>query len=196
VLDGNVLTPEILKAGEPETPIAIIDNDKDDKNDEVIAPPVTQKNTAGESKPFPWWIFLLLPLLGLLFLLRKQKKSPGEKTIKPVKVKEPKAAPVPAPPPPPAAASEPVKPTAAPAAPIASESVEPIVTSSFTVNLEEEIRFRAYELFLRRNGQSENHYEDWCRAVIEISAKYEADGYQVYHENENWWARKFTHLKS
>ena len=195
MLDGTVITPQILKAAEPETPIAIIDNDKDDKNDEVVAPPVAQEKTAGESKPFPWWIFLLLPLLGLLYLLLKKKKSPGGKTAKPVKAEKPTPAPVPAPAPAPIVASEPIKPIAVPAV-VANESVKPIATSTFTVNLEEEIRFRAYELYLRRNGQSENHYEDWCRAVSEISAKYEADGYQVYRENENWWARKVTHLKS
>ncbi|MCL1930980.1 MAG: OmpA family protein [Treponema sp.] len=168
ILDGNVLTPETLKAAEPEIEIVSIDNDED------VETPIKQESAIGESKPFPWWILLLLPLLALIFLLLKKKKSAGGKTAAPQKAEEPKPAPVPAP----AAASKPVK---------------PIITSTFTVNLEEEIRFRAYELYLRRNGYSEDHYEDWCRAVLEISAKYEADGFQVYHENENWWARKFTY---
>ena len=180
MLDGKVITPQTLKDAEPEIPIAIIVNDKDDED---VTAPVAQKSTAGESKPFPWWIFLLLPLLGLIFLLLKKKKGSGNKTTAPVKAEEPTAAPV--------EVSEPVKPIAAPAA-AASESVTPIVTSTFTVNLEDEIRFRAYELHLRRYGHSENAYEDWCRAVFEISAKYEADGFQVYRENENWWARKYT----
>ena len=182
VLDGAVITPQIMKDAEPEIEIAssidVI---------EIEEAPIRQESAADEPKPFPWWIFLLLPLLALLFLLRKKKKSPGEKTTKPVKVKEPKPAPVPAP----IAASKPVEPIAVPA----NKSVKPTVTSTFTVNLEEEIRFRAYELYLRRNGQSEDHYEDWCRAVIEISAKYEADGFQVYRENENWWARKSVSRK-
>jgi len=187
VLDDKVLTPETMKAAEPEIPIASIDNDED------AAAPVTQESTIVESKPFPWWIFLLLPLLGLLFLLLKKKKSSGVKTTKPAKAEKPKPAPTPA------AASESAKPkpapvpTPAPAPAAASEPVKPIVTSTFTVNLEEEIRFRAYELHLLRYGHSENAYEDWCRAVVEISAKYEADGYQVYRENENWWARKFIY---
>jgi hypothetical protein len=178
VLDGTVITPQILKDAESEIPVATIDIEED------VEAPISQESTTDESKPFPWWILLLLPILGLIFFLLKKKKSPDKKTAKPEKIEEPIAAPVPAP----IAASEPVKPTPIPIP--ASESVKPAATSTFTVNLEEEIRFRSYELYLRRYGHSENHYEDWCRAVLEISAKYEADGYQVYRENENWWARK------
>jgi hypothetical protein len=172
VLDGNVLTPETVKAAEPEIEIASIDND------EAVEAPINQESAIiDESKSkFPWWILILLPLMGLILFVLKKKKSANSKTAKPEKVEEPTAAPVPAPAP--VAASEPVK---------------SVTTSTFTVNLEEEIRFRAYELYLRRNGQSENEHEDWCRAVSEISAKYEADGYHVYRENENWWARKFIH---
>ena len=177
VLDNKVLTPETFKAAEPEIKIASADKDE---------APIRQESAIDESgAKFPWWILLLLPILGILFFLLKKRKSADGKTAKPVKVEEPTPAPVPAL----VAASEPVKPTPAPVP--ASESAKPAATSAFTVNLEEEIRFRAYELHLRRYGQSENHYEDWCRAVLEISAKYEADGYQVYRENDNWWARKF-----
>ena len=173
MLGDKVLTPQTLLAAEPEIEIAIIDID------EAVEAPIRQESAVPESKTkFPWWI-LLLPLLCIPFFLLKNRKKADHKTPKPEKapekIKEPTPAPVPA-----------------PAAVPANESVTPIVTSTFTVNLEEEIRFRAYELYLRRNGQSEDHYEDWCRAVFEISAKYEADGYQVYRENENWWARKFT----
>ena len=188
VLDDKVLTPETLKAAEPETEIASIDIEDIDEAP-IMQESTTQESAIAESKPkFPWWLLLLPLLLGIILFLLKKKKSAGGKTTKPVKIEKPTAAPVPAP----VAASEPVKPIAVPVAATASESAKPVITSSFTVNLEEEIRFRAYELHLRRNGQSENAYEDWCRAVIEISAKYEADGYQVYQENENWWARKFT----
>jgi hypothetical protein len=169
VLDDEVLTPETLKAAEPEIEIASIDII------EIEEAPITQESAADEtkSKPFPWWILLLLPLLGLIYLLLKKKKGAGDRTTAPI------------------TASETVKPTPAPAA--ASAAVKPAAASTVTVNLEEEIRFRAYELYLQRNGQSENAYDDWCRAVFEISAQYEADGYQVYRENENWWARKSTH---
>ena len=178
VLDGKILTAETLKSAEPEIILSI-----DIDNEEVDEAPVRPESAIAPSESkFPWWVFLLLPLLGLIFLLLKKKKSAGGKTPKPEKapekIKEPTPTPTPAPAP--AAASEPIK----------KESAAPVVTSTFTVNLEEEIRFRAYELYLRRNGQSEDHYEDWCRAVFEISARYEADAYQVYRENENWWARK------
>jgi hypothetical protein len=126
--------------------------------------PIRYESTTEES-PFPWWMLLLLALLCMLAGFAFRKKTKPEKADKPVTV-----------------------PAAAPAA--AGESVKPIVTSTVTVNLEEEIRFRAYERYLQRNGQSENAYEDWCKAVIEICAKYEADGYQAYRASENWWARK------
>jgi hypothetical protein len=63
------------------------------------------------------------------------------------------------------------------------------------VNLDEEIIFCSYMLYLQRNGQSENAYEDWLKAVAIICAKYEADGYQTYAENGSWWARKEVTLK-
>ena len=65
-----------------------------------------------------------------------------------------------------------------------------VITSERVVNLEEEIRYCAYYLHLARNGLSENVKEDWHRAVAEISARYEADGYQVYFADGTWWARK------
>lgn len=67
---------------------------------------------------------------------------------------------------------------------------EPVITSVVVVNLDEEILSRSYELFLERNGQSEDHIVDWYRSVSEISAMYEDKGYQVYSEDGSWWARK------
>ena len=155
VLDDIVLTMETLRAAEPEIEVPITYES-------------TYENAADESKSkFPWWILLLLAILGIIFFLLKNRKHTDNKTAKPEKIE---------------------KPTAAPAA--AGKKVKPILTSTVTMNLEEEIRFRSYELYLWRNGQSENDYEDWCRAVLEIRAKYEADGYQVYTKDGNWWARK------
>ena len=65
-----------------------------------------------------------------------------------------------------------------------------MVISYTTVNLEDEIRLRAYELFLERNGQNGDAYGDWCKAVIEICTKYEAAGYETYTENGHWLARR------
>ena len=159
-----VLDDKVLTPETLKTAEPVIKISSIDNVEDVGAPITQESTTAGSKSKFPWWFLLLLPLLGLIFFLLKKKKSAGGETAEPKKVEEP-----------------------------ASEPVKPIVTSTFTVNLEEEIRFRAYELYLRRNGQSENVYEDWCRAVFEISAKYEADGYQVFSENENWWARKVIH---
>jgi len=165
VLDNKILTPEILRAAEPEITISSADT-----VDNIEAPIIQENAPSAPDKPkpkFPWWILLLPLLLGLLFFLLKKRKRTDKKEVAPKT-----AAPIIAP---------------APAA--ASEVVKPVTTSTVTMNLQEEIRFRAYELYLQRNGQSENAYEDWCRAVIEISAKYEADGYHVYREDD-WWARK------
>ena len=58
------------------------------------------------------------------------------------------------------------------------------------VNLEEEIRRRAYELYLGRNGQNEDADIDWWKAVAEICARYEAAGYKAYTTQGCWWARR------
>ncbi len=41
------------------------------------------------------------------------------------------------------------------------------------INLEEEIRRRAYELFQQRNGGPGNEQEDWLRAENEIRTRYQ-----------------------
>jgi hypothetical protein len=66
----------------------------------------------------------------------------------------------------------------------------PAITSETVVNLEEEIRYCAYYLHLARNDWNGNVEEDWHRAVAEISARFQADGYQVYSTDGTWWARK------
>ena len=57
-------------------------------------------------------------------------------------------------------------------------------------NLEEEIRLCAYGHFLARDGQDGNAYGDWCKAVVEVCAIYEANGYETYPEDDSWWARR------
>jgi hypothetical protein len=41
--------------------------------------------------------------------------------------------------------------------------------------IEQEIRLRAYELFVERGRQNGHHHEDWTRAEIEILAKYNTE---------------------
>ena len=126
--------------------------------------PAPAQDDEGGSR-FPWILLLLLiPLFAAILFFALRKKKPGED--KPV----------------PALAAEPVAEKAPP--------VIPVVISYSYVNLEEEIRLRAYELYQERCGRDENAYEDWCRAVIEVCARYKASGYETYAENENWWARR------
>jgi len=58
------------------------------------------------------------------------------------------------------------------------------------VDLEEEIRFRAYELSLERGWQNGDMDGDWFVALPEICSRYEAAGYQVYTEDGSWKARR------
>jgi len=66
----------------------------------------------------------------------------------------------------------------------------PVPVTYTTVNLDDAIRFHAFELSLWRNCMNGDMDGDWFKSVCEISARYEADGYQVYTENGSWWAKK------
>jgi hypothetical protein len=87
LLDGSLITPEVIKAAEPDIPIASYENIEDKP-----------------STPFPWEILLLLigiPLIILLFFLlsRKFKKNSIKKAAKqppPAKVVHTAQPPVPA----------------------------------------------------------------------------------------------------
>ncbi|MDR0442275.1 MAG: OmpA family protein [Treponema sp.] len=59
-----------------------------------------------------------------------------------------------------------------------------------TVDLDELIRMRAYELYLARGGRDENAQEDWHTAKNEICARYEADDYKTALVNGHWQASK------
>ena len=130
--------------------------------------PSSLASEAASKKPkdskFPWWhlLWLLLPLLLLFYLLSRRRKNA-------------------------AAESAPLPHSYDKGAPIAA----PLATSAKLVNLEEEIRYRAYMLNLERNGQNGDMNGDWYKALPEICAKYVADGYEVYTENGTWWARKY-----
>ena len=64
------------------------------------------------------------------------------------------------------------------------------VKSYAIVNLEEEIRVRAYELSQQRNGQYGDMDGDWYAATKEVCARYEANGYETYKEAGSLLARK------
>ena len=177
LLDGNFLTPVIVKAAEAEvkTPVTI--------NERVIV----QENKPEKSKfKLPWAflipILLLLLLLILLMLLVKRRRRADSVAVQesspavppPVMDKEPDITPI----------------VAAEAKPPIAPVVIPVKTGVVTVNLEEEIRYRAYELYQERNGQNGDMDGDWYIALPEICGRYEAKGYTTYPEDGSWWARK------
>ncbi|MCL2294196.1 MAG: DUF2934 domain-containing protein [Spirochaetes bacterium] len=71
-----------------------------------------------------------------------------------------------------------------------NKPIASIAASKVFVDLEEEIRFRAYELYLQRHGQNGNAEWDWYTAVCEICPRYEADGYHTSIVNGRWQAAK------
>jgi hypothetical protein len=201
VLDGNVImvepSGEVIES--EILPPAVSDSEIEISNADTYEKPLRNENTGLLRKKFPWWILLpLLLFLFIPFIFSKNRKRPINKAPKPKKVEPP-------PPAPPVAASENVETRAVPAAaseniaaaavvlPAASEKAEEpssaVETSESVVYLEEEIRYRAYEHYLMRNGENGSMDEDWYKALPEVCAKYEAAGYQTYSDG-CWWARK------
>ena len=176
LVEGAQITPLTIKAAETpaETPKA--------------ATPVASKGEAAARKGdsggfrFPWWLLLLLLLLALLLaiIFIASKKRKAKPVMAPVAAPVAVAAvPAPVPAPKPEPVAEPVKENA--------KIIPPCVT---VLCIEEEIRIRAYELYMARNGQNGDDEGDWYIALPEVSARYQADGYKVYAENGTWWARK------
>jgi len=77
------------------------------------------------------------------------------------------------------------------AAPVAAAPTKLVTVEQ---NLDDEIRFHAYELYLWRDGQNGDAYGDWCRSVCEVCARYEPDGYHFRTENGSWWAVKTSRV--
>ena len=191
LVDGTFITPDTLKVPEPVVPISIIDNEEK---------PVKQENLAAESRSkFPWIylipLFLIALIAAILLLLSKRRKKEVEKTPVPAVPVEPVVPVIPV------VAAVPVVPVAAvPADPPPVTVSEPkidivpiaaaVIAYDSAVCLEEEIRRRAYELYMERGGFNGNEDGDWYKALPEICGRYEADGYEVYMENGCWWARK------
>jgi hypothetical protein len=78
------------------------------------------------------------------------------------------------------------------AKPVTEPAILPVAKNESLVYLylEEEIRRRAYELYLERGGQNGDAEGDWLKALPEVCSRYEAEGYQAYTENGAWWARR------
>jgi len=166
------ITPDIVNA---EIDIEIYDN----VQEEAPVVPVTPVKPADtREKPdfkFPWWILLLLPVLLLLFFLSKKR---SRKLVH----KEVSAS---VPPPPeqvPIQKHEPIP------VPVVTEDIpENMVVK---VNLDDEIRLRAYELSELRHWHGDYRDQDWYDAMREITALYIYHGYSVYFEDGYWWAAK------
>jgi len=166
--------------------------------------PAEQENTKTASgSNFPWiiLILLILILLALLLLLLLKRRKNSKDTVKqetsqpvPSQVPPPAVAPLAAVP----AAPLVVPPVSPPAADKIPEQPAPVIAAAahevkcikVEKNLDLEIRRRAYELYQERNGQNGDADGDWYRAVSQIGARYEAEGYKIYTENGSWWAHR------
>jgi len=171
MLDGVVLTPQ-----EPPQEVPLL---APIPAPVLQAPEITRVNESGSG--FPWMLLpLILILLAIILFLafKTGKKETIEDSVAPTTFKE--AAPAPIVPPAAIVQTPPVEvPPAAPAA----------ITYT-VVNLEDEIRFRAFALYLERDGHNGDEYGDWCKAVAETCTRYNANGYETYAENNSWWARR------
>jgi len=191
LLDGDFLTPVELV-----TPVALVTPDTMAAGEAEIE----TSGTGGDEKAavqeilseeprsgFPWKFLLPLLIVVIIaaiifFLSRNRKRSIGET----VKETSPPVSP-------PEAGEEPrgvVEPIAVVAAGAATAAAIAIATREIIVNLEEEIRFRAYEHHLQHADQYADVDGDWYKAVPEICARYEAEGYETYTEAGTWWARR------
>ena len=205
LVDGAIITPDIVIAivTEPESVIepeaAVAEPQK--PKEQVIVKEKSELN-------FPWWILLPLFLIPLLFLLlKKRDKKPKEKKERPAPQPKPQHEPKPAAPPPaaviaplqePAAQKEPepesapepaVPPTPAPVPAPAAEAAS-AQTVVDIVDIEEEIRKRAYYEFLFHCDQYWDMDNDWFTVLPKVLHEYKLKGYHTYMENGTWWAKK------
>jgi len=161
----------ILLDGEvpmPVTPEVIKPKAEPVNPDRVYKEPAAPKDTVKKSGfKFPWWLLLALAALLLLYLIlllfRRRSGKPARKSG--------------------TANAQPQAPKTAAPAPAAAMSTS-------TVNLDEEIRLRAYELSQQRNEGGDYREQDWHNAVREISAWYTACGHSVFSEGGYWWASR------
>jgi len=180
VLEGNIVTPEAIEVSEPEIVISSVDEKE----------PVRQETmTKKPGAKFPLWLFILLFFLTqiavLIFVLSMRKKSWAAKPAESVKTEPVKAEPVKIEPP----KAEPVKTESVKAELVKVEpAAAPVIITKTTVKLDEEIRQRAYELYLERGSQHGNMAGDWYSALSEVCAKYKSAGYRIDFEGEHWWA--------
>jgi len=133
---------------------------------ETVVPKNISKNSGFK---FLWWLLPLLAILFLFFqllLLLFSEKTRKHKN----KIKNEQS-------------QTPVKEN------VQEFTPEKSVTT-WMVNLDDEIRLRAYELSLERNGSGDYREQDWYNAVQEISTWYTACGHSVFSNGGSWWASR------
>jgi hypothetical protein len=165
LLDGESpipVTNEIINV-ETAPPGAAMRN-----SDIVEEKPLALEYMSKESNfKFPWWIIPLLAFFLLLFLLHKGRSRKQEQKTEPKNEQ----------------AQIPIMENK-------HKFVHEEAVTTWMVNLDEEIRIRAYELSLERNGTGDYREQDWYNAVHEISAWYTACGHSVFSDGRCWWASR------
>ena len=200
LIDGTLITPEIIAA--PNIADTMLE-DKIKINAEVEKPvkqkAVKEKKEKSDFK-FPWWLLLLL-LIPLLFLLLRElknkkreekpaaKKAPVAASLKPELPKPEPAKPAPEPiAPPQQVVQQPIEPELPKPEPAPKHAAPHVETYVDVVDLEEEIRRRAYY-----HSQGHDYCDmdsDWFVAIPRVRVEFEEKGYQTYTENGTWWAKK------
>jgi len=172
--DARKLNRRVRILLDGETPIPVTQEiiNAEAKTFKAETPGKAQFDTSRKSRfIFPWWFMPLLALLLLLFLLLKdnyQKKGNKGKTIN--------------------------KQTQSSETGAASLFFPEEAVTTWMVNLDEEIRLRAYELSQQRGESGDYRDQDWYKAVFEISSWYTACGHSVFTDNGCWWAsRSYSH---
>jgi len=163
--DDRKLNRRVRIVLDDETPL-LITREIINAETKTANPGIVYKEPAAQEESsfkFPWWI---LPLLAIFiaFLIKKSAQKPvhKDKTVN----------------------TQPQIPQTD-TAPLSAAAM-----ATCKVNLDEEIRLRAYELSQQRNEQGDYRDQDWHNAVREISAWYTACGHSVFIEDGSWWASR------
>jgi hypothetical protein len=166
MLDGDFLMSATLVADDSEIEASsAADDEKTVVQEELIEDaiheePIHKEPISKSNSKFPWWILLLLIIIAAILFLLSRRKKSSIGELKLETLTE----------------NEPIP--------------APVPLSYITVNLDEEIRVTAYGLCLQRGGQNGDAQGDWYAAVRAVSARYEAEKYQVHTEAGSWWARR------
>jgi len=183
LLDGESPVPITRKIIEAETGAPQTTEIKPILEKKVAPRNIPEYTPKRTNAKFPWWVLPLFTLF-LLFLLIIKTRKPAHKEetahtasqftqmdIVPAFVSVPETEPE-------------AELEASP------ELTRKEAVTTWTVNLDEEIRTRAYELSQQRGEKGDYRDQDWYNAVYEISSWYTACGHMVYSDGGYWWATR------